>query len=87
MALVKIAGGVVDSGVQFPEADLREMRAVTASCSCTAGLDETREDNGELKLRNSTRIKMHASVSVIRKPTSRCYVHAEQRNPIRVFFY
>lgn len=36
MALVKMAGGVEESGLEFPVADLREMSAVTASCSCTA---------------------------------------------------
>lgn len=36
MALVKMAGGVEESGLEFPVADLSEMSAVTASCSCTA---------------------------------------------------
>ena len=39
MALVNIAGGVDASGLELQVADLREMRALTASCSCTAGLE------------------------------------------------
>ena len=46
MALVKMAGGVEDSGLEFPVADLREMSALTASCSCTAGLKGEREAGG-----------------------------------------
>lgn len=72
MALVKIAGGVVDSGVQFPEADLREMRAVTASCSCTAGL-EIREGNVITQFHT---YQMHAFGSmniVIWKPVPQSY--------------
>lgn len=40
MALVKIGVGADLGGVELPVQDLREMRALTASCSCTAGLDE-----------------------------------------------
>lgn len=44
MALVKMAGGVDVSGLELPVADFREISALTASCSCTAGLEkETRE--------------------------------------------
>jgi hypothetical protein len=54
---VKMAGGVEDSGLEFPVADLREMSALTASCSCTAGLKGERERREEeIRSTNSFRV-------------------------------